>query len=77
MLHAALTYDGRAVGVVGGVLLVHDVVLLVSQHRKASCSCSWTGVELFPLGAGGVADGVELGRCGGHAAQGHIGKGAV
>ena len=55
-----LTYDGR--GVLGVVVCVHDGFRLVSQHRKGSYSCSSTSVELFPLGAGGVAGGVELGR---------------
>ena len=57
-----LTYYGRAVGVLGGVMLVHDGFLLVNQHRKGSYSCSSTPVELFPLGAGGIAGEVELGR---------------
>lgn len=37
-------------------------IVLVSQQRKGSYSCSPTAVELFPLGAGGVAGGVQLGR---------------
>jgi hypothetical protein len=55
-----LTYNG--LGVPGVVVCVHDGFLLVSQHRKGSYSCSSTSVELFPLGAGGVAGGAELGR---------------
>lgn len=43
-------------------MLVHDGFLLVNQHRKGSYSCSSTPVELFPLGAGGIAGEVELGR---------------
>lgn len=46
--------------------------LLVSQHRKASCSCSSTGVELFPLAAGGVASASAAGPGGGQAARGHM-----
>lgn len=62
MIHP-LTYDG--LDLLRAVLLVHGgvlfLVLLVSQHRKRSCSCSSTAGGLHSLGAGGRA-GVELGR---------------